>query len=181
MNHNNNGNSQKAYWAKDIADLLDIKTSTLRRWSIELEKADYRFYRDEHYRRAYLEKDIMPLRKLKEFLVNKMSMKDATKAVASMFPTNDNGEITLPVHEEKEDELRLSKREFKEYIDQVANQAAQRAAEETAKAMQEKLKDEFEKRDRILTQQLNESIEQKQIAAATEEQNKSWWKKLFSK
>nr|WP_277717631.1 hypothetical protein [Priestia flexa]WEZ10416.1 hypothetical protein P5663_21065 [Priestia flexa] len=104
-----NEETLKSYWAKDIAELLDISTSNLRRWSIDLENEGYSFYRDEHHRRAYLEKDIMPLKKLKEFLANNMSKNDAIKAVVSMFPSYSNGVITIPVND---DEVRLSKLEL---------------------------------------------------------------------
>ncbi len=87
MDNTNHEETHRTYWAKDIADLLEITTSNLRRWSIDLENEGYRFYRDEHNRRAYFEKDIMPLRKLKEFLANNMSKNDAIKAVISIYQT----------------------------------------------------------------------------------------------
>ena len=39
------------YFAKDVASELEITTSTLRRWSIELEKAGYSFERNEKEQR----------------------------------------------------------------------------------------------------------------------------------
>ncbi len=173
-----NGHEQFGYFSKDVAVQLDVTTSTLRRWSIALEKQGYRFDRNEKEQRIFYERDFKAFRELKKLLSHHVSFEDAINAVVSMTLENKNARQTPSVYE---DEVRLSKREFKEYIDQVANEAAQRAAEETAKVMQEKLKDEFEKRDRILTQQLNESVQQKQIAATTKEEKKSWWKKLFDK
>jgi hypothetical protein len=90
MDNTSTQENNRAYWAKDIAELLEITTSNLRRWSIDLENAGYCFYRDEHNRRAYFEKDIMPLKKLKELLSNNMSKNDAIKAVISMYPQVDN-------------------------------------------------------------------------------------------
>jgi len=166
---------QNAYWAKDIAQLLDISTSNLRRWSIDLENVGYRFYRDEHNRRAYLEKDIMPLKKLKEFLGNSMSKNDAINAVIAMFPQDENGVITTPVNN---DYMRVSKRELQE----IVKEAIEEEREMMFKAFETKMNDAVEKRDRILTKQLRNTFEesQKLIAATQSEEKTSWWKKLFS-
>jgi len=178
MDNGNREDSQRAYWAKDIAELLEISTSNLRRWSIDLENAGYRFYRDEHNRRAYFEQDIMPLKKLKEFLANNMSKNDAVNAVVSMFPKDDNGVITIPVIQ---DTIRLSKRELQE----IVKEAIEEEREMMFKAFEAKMNDVVEKRDRILTQQLSRSMEERRLEiAATQEDKetkKSWWNKLFSK
>lgn len=178
MDNENHEKAQRAYWAKDIAELLEISTSNLRRWSIDLENAGYRFYRDEHNRRAYFEQDIMPLKKLKEFLANNMSKNDAVNAVVSMFPKDDNGVITIPVIQ---DTVRLSKRE----LQAIVKEAIEEEREMMFKAFEAKLNDTVEKRDRTLIQQLNRSLEEKrlEIAATLEEEKvkKSWWNKLFSK
>jgi DNA-binding transcriptional MerR regulator len=172
MENANYEENHKAYWSKDVAELLEISTSNLRRWSMDLEKGGYRFYRDEHNRRAYLEKDIMPLKKLKEFLSNNMSKSDAIKAVISMFPQNDNEVFTLPVNEET---VRLSKRELEEIVQSAVKVAIEDEREAMFKVFEHKMNDTFEKRDRFLTQQLRNTLEEQslQIAAARE---KKWWR-----
>ncbi|EDW5948288.1 MULTISPECIES: hypothetical protein [Lysinibacillus] len=174
MENDNHEETQKSYWAKDIAELLDISTSNLRRWSIDLENVGYRFYRDEHNRRAYLEKDIMPLKKLKEFLGNSMSKNDAVNAVVAMFPQDGNSTITIPV---TNDYVRISKRELQE----IVKEAIEEEREMMLKAFEAKMDDVVEKRDRILTKQLRNTFEesQKLIAATQSEEKTSWWKKLF--
>lgn len=177
MDNTINEESQRAYWAKDIADLLEITTSNLRRWSIDLENAGYRFYRDEHNRRAYFEKDIMPLRKLKEFLANNMSKNDAIKAVISMFPQENNNALTIPVND---DTMRVSKRELQE----IVKNAIEEEREMMFRAFEAKMNDVVEKRDRMLTHEMNRSLEEKRLeiaAAAEKESSKSWWQKFFGK
>src|SRR5690554_8085403 len=49
--HSVEGNDKKPYWSKEIADMLGIGTSTLRKWCLILERNGYRFLRDEHDRR----------------------------------------------------------------------------------------------------------------------------------
>lgn len=175
MENDNHEETQKAYWAKDIAQLLDISTSNLRRWSIDLENGGYRFYRDEHNRRAYLEKDIMPLKKLKEFLGNRMSKNDAVNAVVAMFPNDENGAITVPVNN---DYMRVSKRELQE----IVKEAIEEEREMMFKAFETKMDDIVEKRDRTLTKQLRNALDegQKLIAATQSEEKIPWWKKLLS-
>jgi DNA-binding transcriptional MerR regulator len=171
MENGNHEDTQKAYWAKDIAELLEITTSNLRRWSIDLENAGYRFYRDEHNRRAYLEKDIMPLKKLKEFLANNMSKNDAIKAVVSMFPQDKNSVFTIPVNDET---LRLSKRELHEIVHEAVKKAVEEEREMMFRAFEIKMNDNLEKRDRLLTQQLQTTLEERRLEIAAA-QDKKWW------
>ena len=176
MENGNHEETQRAYWAKDIADLLEISTSNLRRWSIDLENAGYRFYRDEHNRRAYFEKDIMPLKKLQEFLANNMSKNDAIKAVISMFPQDENGVLTIPVND---DTMRVSKRELHKIVQKAVKDAVEEEREMMFKAFDAKMNDTIERRDRLLTQHLRKTIEEKTLeVAATQDQNtqqKKWW------
>jgi DNA-binding transcriptional MerR regulator len=173
MENGSHGETQKSYWAKDIAELLDITTSNLRRWSIDLENEGYCFYRDEHNRRAYLEKDIMPLKKLKEFLANNMSKNDAIKAVVSMFPEENKSVFTIPVNE---DTIRLSKRELQEIVQDAVKQAVEEEREAMFRAFENKMNDTIEKRDRLLTQHLKSTLEDGALLAlaATQEKRK-WW------
>lgn len=166
MENDNLGHQQKAYWANDIAELLDVSTSSLRKWSIDLEKGGYRFYRDEHNRRAYMEKDIMPLKKLKEFLKNKMSMDDAVNAVVSMFSQDEYRSMTIPVND---DEQRLSMRHFNELKELILNDQQERQREK------EEMMEYFKNRDELLTTSLRQLMEQKKELAAAAEKKK-WWK-----
>ncbi|WP_194273226.1 hypothetical protein [Priestia megaterium] len=166
-----NEETLKSYWAKEIAELLDISTSNLRRWSIDLENEGYSFYRDEHHRRAYLERDIMPLKKLKEFLGNNMSKNDAVKAVVSMFPSENNGVITIPVIE---DEVRLSKLELQELVQEAVKEAVEEEREAMFQAFEHRMNDTLEKRDRLLTQHLQSTMEERRLEIAAA-QEKKWW------
>jgi DNA-binding transcriptional MerR regulator len=80
-----NSEKIKSYWSHEIAIILDVSTSTLRKWSIALEKERYIFIRDKNDKRAYLECDILPLRKMHELLSGGMDMKNAAKSVSLRF------------------------------------------------------------------------------------------------
>lgn len=158
------------YFAKDVAADLDITTSTLRRWSIALEENGYTIERNEKERRIFFERDFAALRELKNLIANGVPFADATKSVAATDFENKSAAQTPSVFDT---EVRLSKRDFEETI----NEVARRTAEETAQAMQEKLSNEIEKRDRIVIQEMQQLSEQKELAAAEEKSdtNKKWW------
>lgn len=169
--------NQFGYYSKDVAIELEITTSTLRRWSIELEKEGYIFHRNEKEQRVYYERDFRALREMKKLLSNSVPFKDAIKAIASRNFENENTEKTPSVYSEM---MRLSKHELEEII----SNAIEKEHEKMMKTFEEKLNDTIEMRDRILMQQINRTLEdnQKLIAAAEESENKkSWWQKIFNK
>lgn len=141
------------YFAKDVAAFLDVTTSTLRRWSIELEKYNYHFERNDKDRRIYFERDFAALRELKKLIGNNVPFADAIKAVASTDIESKNIQQTPSVYDQ---EIRLSKREFEEVISEVAR----RTAEETAQAIQQR-NEELEKRLDNYQYALDESLKQR--------------------
>ncbi|EOO25648.1 hypothetical protein IIU_06100 [Bacillus cereus VD133] len=101
------------YFAQEVAKQLDINTNTLRRWSIELEKMDYIFERNERNQRIYYEYDINVLKQMKEYLNQNWKLEEAaTRSIddteeetikAANIPRktdhnseDDEREITLP-------------------------------------------------------------------------------------
>lgn len=162
------------YFAKNVALELEITTSTLRRWSIELEKVGYSFERNEKDQRIYFERDFKAFRELKKLLSSSVAFADAIKAVVSMDLDMENPSLTPSVFKQ---ELRLSKSELQEIIDQSIKQAVEKERELILQAVEQKMNDVVEKRDRFLTHQLQQR--RLEIAAAQEQQNKSWWRKIF--
>ncbi|PFU77982.1 MerR family transcriptional regulator, partial [Bacillus thuringiensis] len=88
------------YFAQEVAKQLDINTNTLRRWSIELEKMEYIFERNERNQRIYYENDIDILKQMKEYLNQNWKLEEA--ATRSMENTEENAQKTDGVHEENE-------------------------------------------------------------------------------
>jgi DNA-binding transcriptional MerR regulator len=56
---------EKAFWAREVAETLNISESTLRKYCLILEKAGYRFLRGDNNRRAFRKKDLEVLRQFK--------------------------------------------------------------------------------------------------------------------
>lgn len=101
------------YFTKDEAFELEVTTSTLRRWSIELEKSGYVFERNEKEQRIYYERDFKAFRELKQLLAHSASLADAIKAVVAMDIENKNAVKSPSVYT---NEIRLSKRELEEIV-----------------------------------------------------------------
>lgn len=164
------------YFSKDVAHELEITTSTLRRWSILLEKEGYVFYKNEKEQRIYYERDFKVFRELKKLLSNSVPVADAIKAVASRDFESENAEQTPSVYSEM---IRLSKRE----LEGIVKKAIEDEREILLDALDKKMSETIEMRDRMLTQQLRKTFEesQKLIAATQSEEKISWWKKLFKR
>lgn len=169
--------NQFGYFAKDVAVELEVTTSTLRRWSIELEKSGYVFERNDKEQRIYYERDFKAFRELKKLLTHSVAFTDAIKAVVSMDLEDKNASLTPSVYKQ---ELRLSKDELEELIHRTVKKAVEEEREAMLKAFEYKMNDVVEKRDRFITQQLNKSLEERRLEiAAAQEEKKSWWKKIF--
>jgi DNA-binding transcriptional MerR regulator len=164
------------YFSKDVAHELEITTSTLRRWSILLEKEGYVFHKNEKEQRIYYERDFKVFRELKKLLSNSVPVADAIKAVASRDFESENAEQTPSVYSEM---IRLSKRE----LEGIVKKAIEDEREILLDALDKKMSETIEMRDRMLTQQLRKTFEesQKLIAATQSEEKISWWKKLFKR
>jgi DNA-binding transcriptional MerR regulator len=73
-----------AYFTKDVASNLDIKTSTLRKYCLLLENAGYKFERNEKDQRIFYDEDLVTLRRLKEYTTEKgMKLDEAVKEVVA--------------------------------------------------------------------------------------------------
>lgn len=96
------------YFAQEVAKQLDINTNTLRRWSIELEKMEYIFERNERNQRIYYENDIDILKQMKEYLNQNWKLEEA--ATRSMENTEENAQKMDSIPEENEVQVTLRKR-----------------------------------------------------------------------
>lgn len=158
------------YFSKDVAEELKITTSTLRRWSILLEKEGYIFQKNDKEQRIYYERDFKAFRELKKLLSNSVSVTDAIKAITSRDFERENNEKTLSVYSKK---ICLSKRELEEII--------KKAVIEEREVLLQKLEEKIEE---TFSKQLEKTFEEKQkllVTTQNESQNLSWWNKLFKK
>lgn len=168
----NNGltnDQMKSYWSNEVAKLLDISTSTLRKWSIALETEGYPFIRDENDRRAYLERDLMPLQKMKELLKEGMGMDNAAKAVVLRFSESMSHSVTIPVPHDNE-------RSEERYLEIVGHVHDIRQENVQLKEHLGRIEQRMDTQNENLTQLLREVLETRRMIAATQE--RSIWRKI---
>lgn len=169
-------------FSKEVSELLNINTNTLRRWSIELEKQGYAFERNKKEQRIYYKRDIMALRQLEKMISEKVPMVNACKKIAGHYNNNKQLEQTLGIQEEKSVQIAVSKEELKSMIEQ----AIEKERDVMFIAFEQKMNDTIEKRDRYLMHSLNQTLEQKrlEIAGAKEEESpqkkKGFWSRFFN-
>lgn len=174
---------EQTYWSKEIADMLGIGTSTLRKWCLLLEDKGYTFLRDEHDRRAYTEHDAIALRKIKELTEQRnMKLENACIVVVETLNREKSQNITLsamPVYKrssERHDEI-MNKLES--VIER--QEAFNKALLERLDKQQEYIDKSLKRRDEQLMQSLREELETRRQLAAAEEKKDSFLSRLFKK
>ncbi|OAH57620.1 DNA-binding protein [Domibacillus aminovorans] len=173
--------------SKEVAIHLNINPNTLRRWSLELEKHGYTFERNSKGQRIYYERDIHSLSECKMILEKGQSMENATKSIASEFIERKNAEKTLGVildTSENNENVTLSKRDLESIVESAVTKAMEKEREAILEALELKMNNAIEQRDRMLMQSMNQKIEEKRIeiteSTEKEQEKKSifnWFKK----
>ena len=64
----NSDNVGKEYSTKDIANMVDIAESTVRKYAQALEKAGYRFRKTENGSRIYTDNDVFVFKEVNQFI-----------------------------------------------------------------------------------------------------------------
>ncbi|UOR14091.1 DUF3967 domain-containing protein [Halobacillus amylolyticus] len=181
------------YNASDVASILNLKLSTLRKYANVLHKAGYRFHKNEKGHRGYFDKDVMVMRRLMETKNHPdMTLEQASNAVMSWVQQNDvSPRDTTDVSPEQR---YISYDKFREFQEQQEEQMQQmidlnKELINRLDQQQEYLDNRLQQRDEQLMNAINQTLETKrQIAASSkqeEEEDESkkpgFFKRLFSK
>ncbi|TKI43430.1 DUF3967 domain-containing protein [Bacillus mycoides] len=168
------GSSQAVYISKDVATMLKIQESTLRKYCIMLEEQGYHFHKNEHGHRGFMDNDVITLRKLIEIKSHPdMTLKQACNAIMTWVKEKDMSEVDTDVitgneqHDERYKELKEMIQQQNEMLKQMAVKM-----DEQQRYIDERL----ERRDQQLMSAIRESQEEKRVLleiAAT--QKKKWW------
>ncbi|MYL43907.1 hypothetical protein [Virgibacillus salexigens] len=179
---------QLIYSANDIAILLNLKISTIRKYANVLQKAGYHFYKNEKGHRGYYDNDVIVLKKLIEIKSHPdMTLEQAANAVVSWVNQSSvSGSDTSDNMNKKRyisyDEFREFQNKQEEQMQQVIN--LNKELINRLDKQQEHLDHHLKQRDQELINVMNQTLEtRKLIAAAQEEEEakKGFFKKLFSK
>lgn len=145
MTDDNNG-SGLLRTASETASILDIKTSTLRKYTLQLEKAGYSFYRSERNHRAYTPDDVTILQRFMDLKNNRdMTVERSANALVASLKENSvatikEGEKGVMTYDQLQDLLerqedfnkalleRLDKQQ--EYIEKRLDEQSQRIMNE---------------------------------------------------
>jgi hypothetical protein len=80
------GSFEKAYLPKEVSITLDIGDSSLRKWCLSLEKNGYKFTRNDHKQRIFVENDLVVLRHFQNLVKHhNMLLDNAAKLVVDRF------------------------------------------------------------------------------------------------
>jgi biotin operon repressor len=90
MNENNQQQLKPYSSSRDVATLLEIKESTLRKYALMLEDAGYKFHKNEYGHRMYFESDVIVLRKLLDIKSHPdMTLKQSTEKIVERVEDSD--------------------------------------------------------------------------------------------
>lgn len=166
---------EKTYTTKEIATLLDMAISTVRKYAQHLEKAGYLIVKTEGKARVFTESDIMVLRYLKELRDNtNITVEQATSIVVEKFNKNETQSVSL----RNTTENTQYERQYRE-MEHTLNEHA-----ELIKELYLKL-DEAEKqrikKDELLIQSMKKLLGTQKFLIEENKRRKNWFTRLFSK
>src|SRR5690625_337807 len=167
----------KVYSPSDIASLLKVKESTLRKYSLLLENEGYSFQRNSQNQRWYSDNDVIALRKLVTLKNNgDMNLKECASAVY-LWLKGDSVTQSLTVADNATERYADDITELRELIYKQTEMIGHLSNQIDKK--KNYIDDRLNKHDEILMKSLRESLETKKLIAAKE--NKSFLKRLFNK
>jgi adenylate kinase len=171
----------QTYWSKEVAKILGIGESTLRKYCLALESAGYRFDRGVNNSRVFYSRDVLMLERLVAAINDKtVTLEQAVKLAIASEETSDvatavtdkKATIEQPDNVlERLERLEAVNKELIHRLDQQQKLLLERDA---------RRQEREEKRDAQLMQLIRETQETKRLIAAAE-QKKSWWQRLFTK
>lgn len=178
---------ERSFWTKEVAERLEIGTSTLRKWCITLEQENYSFVKGAKNSRAFVQKDIQVLEQMKKLIQEAgMSIESAVKVVLSVpFVENEEDKIseknsrtpsvlpenTIIINQEFIEKLLQEQILLKEKIQQL-----ERIELMNAERL-ERMENRYDERDSLLLTHVREIQETKRLIAASQnKEEKKWWK-----
>ncbi|MGN4742441.1 hypothetical protein [Bacillus cereus group sp. MYBK227-1] len=109
--------SQAVYISKDIATMLKIQESTLRKYCIMLKEQGYHFCKNEHGHRGFMNNDVITIRKLIEIKSHTdMTLKQACNAIMTWVKEKDMSQVDADVITENEQHDEQSTRVLKFHV-----------------------------------------------------------------
>jgi DNA-binding transcriptional MerR regulator len=173
----------------EVANLLDIKTSTVRKYVLILEAKGYIFLKNEKGHRLYTKSDVTYMREFKHIVDKGITLDEAAKLVAERFIKEDSerSKTTHSVFDKKEHSNDMSPLEGKinEILELLAQQERfNRELLQRLEDQQKYIDESLNIRDQRLLHSMKETLEERQrisIVEEREEKSKGIFAKLFGK
>lgn len=165
---------------KEMAEILRVEAVTVRKYADILEKSGYIIARNDSGHRVYSEKDVTVFRQLQELRQHSgMNLESASKLIASrerqeyetVSPT-----VLQPIQEQL---VRYEEQygELKQLMLSMAEQNRHQGEESERQTQElERLNKKLEDQNNNISVILREVLESRRLAAASQENKKSWWK-----
>src|SRR5579875_453117 len=166
---------ERMYWSNEVATILGIGDSSLRKWCLALEKCGIIFIRDDNGRRAFSENDILVLRDMQMFLGRQMTMDNAANATAGKHKRDfEDRSSTLPVPvKEQRSDMRSLDVAIQEASQKFWNEIRDDLKKEIRQEMREEMSDQLEQLKKEMFEQMQET--RRQIAIADEKKKKRFF------
>ncbi|WP_242311277.1 DUF3967 domain-containing protein [Bacillus cereus group sp. BfR-BA-01331] len=178
---------ERSFWTKDVAEHLEIGTSTLRKWCIALEQEQYSFVKGAKNSRAFVRKDIKVLEQMKKLIQEAgMSIEGAVKVVLSVPLAEVETDNDLEDDNRTPSVLSENIMNFpKGFIEKLLQeqillkekiQQLERIEVMNAERL-ERMENRYNERDSLLLTHVREIQETKQLIVASQnkQKEKKWW------
>jgi hypothetical protein len=175
--------TEKVYWSNEIADHLNIQTSTLRKWCLILEEKGYDFHRNENDRRGFFETDLNALVEYKKLTKKKnISLEHAAQIIVKKFKSEPavKEKVNAAGYESPSRKLEDKIEQLTEHV--MRQDEFNRELLNQLKLQQEFISNTLKERDKVLIEAIRDLQETKKLESATkeEEPKKSFWNRLFN-
>lgn len=191
---------ERTYTGKEVASMLGIGASTLRKWSMLLEQHGYWFLRDSQNRREYRQIDVAALQRFYRLTKDQLFPQEeaahmivshqppdaarkesaATLAPAPVpVPAPAPASIPMPVHVPNTEQWEAKLQALASHVQQ--QDIAHHALMERMEKQEAYIRSSLKERDRRLTKAMNDILDAKvQLARMQQERQKSsLWHRLF--
>jgi DNA-binding transcriptional MerR regulator len=182
--------AEKAYWTKDVADDLGMAVTTVRKYASLMEENGYTILRNEHNQRAFLERDILIMKRIKSLAkAHGVTIEDAVNSVLKGVPSNEvqtvSGSDTStmsPPDTKVNEQLQALITRYDDKFNSLKNDNDElkgmiQELQQIVKGQQSYIDESIKKRDEQLLQSIRE-LHQTRIEAASTEK-KGFFAKLF--
>lgn len=189
---------ERTYTGKEVASMLGIGASTLRKWSMLLEQHGYWFLRDSQNRREYRQIDVAVLQRFYRLTKDQLypqeeaahmivshqppdaaRIESAATSAPAPSPASIPTTMPTPVHVQNTEQWEVKLQALASHVQQ--QDIAHHALLERMEKQEAYIRSSLKERDRRLTKAMNDILDAKvQLAKIQQERQKgSLWHRLF--